>query len=104
MELLKLLHQIKSHIRTQWLIPLNILNESETGTDLTKFDNQRRLDEWQHVALVLDRLFFILFSIAMPCTALIFVSAHASAKHGVYSNFTNFKIDAKCDHYPPKLT
>ncbi|CAF0789740.1 unnamed protein product [Adineta ricciae] len=102
-ELLKLLHQIKFHIRTQWLIPLNILDECETSTDLSKFDNQRRLDEWQHVALVLDRMFFILFSIAMPCTALIFISAHTATRNNFHGNFSNFKMDAKCDHYPPKL-
>ncbi|CAF0731258.1 unnamed protein product [Adineta steineri] len=102
-ELLKLLHQIKYHIRTQWLIPLNIVNEYETGNDLSKFDNQQRLDEWQHVALVLDRLFFILFIIAMSCTALLFVSAHSPVGNNYRTNFTIIKTDAKCDHYQPKL-
>jgi cytochrome b561 len=73
-----------------------------------KVDNQQRLDEWQHVALVLDRIFFILFTIAMPCTGLLFVSAHLSIENDFRSNLTNIKIqsiDAKCDLlYKPILT
>ena len=73
-----------------------------------KHDNQQRLDEWQQVALVLDRLFFLLFIIAMPCTALLFVSAHLSIGNDFRSNITivkNESIDAKCDLlYKPMLT
>jgi hypothetical protein len=101
-----MLHQIKAHIRTQWLLPLNIHNEYEFGNDLLKIDNQQRLDEWQHVALVLDRLFFLLFIIAMPCTALLFLSAHSSIGNNFRSNLTNIKAqteDAKCHMYPPAL-
>jgi hypothetical protein len=78
------------------------------GSDLLKFDNQQRLDEWQQIALVLDRLFFLLFIIAMPCTALLFVSAHLSVANDFRSNLTNVKIqsiDAKCDLlYKPMIT
>jgi hypothetical protein len=99
-ELLTCLQQIKTHIRTKWLLPLPINNEYENDSDLLKVDNQQRLDEWQHVALVLDRLFFLLFIIAMPCTALLFVSAHLSITTDFRSNLTNIKlqsVDAKCD-------
>ena len=104
---MKGLQQIKIHIRTQWLLPSNI-NEYEISGDLLKHDNQQRLDEWQQVALVLDRLFFLLFIIAMPCTALLFVSAHLSIGNDYRSNITNVKnesIDAKCGLlYTPMLT
>ena len=107
-ELLKCLQQFKSHIRTQWLLPLRLNNEYEIGSDLLKMDNQQRLDEWQHVALVFDRLFFVFFIIAMPCTALLFVSAHLSVANDFRSNLTNIKlpsVDAKCDLvYTPALT
>jgi hypothetical protein len=103
---LKILQQIKAHIRTEWLIPLNI--NQETGSELAQYNNQQRLDEWQHVALVLDRLFFLLFSVAMPCTALLFVSAHLSHGNNFQSNLTDVKpqiADAKCDLiYKPVLT
>jgi hypothetical protein len=95
-----MLYQIKTHIRTQWLLPLDNLNEYEVGSESLKIDNQQRLDEWQHVALVLDRLFFLLFIIAMPCTALLFLSAHSSIGNNFHSNLTNIKppiADAKCD-------
>jgi hypothetical protein len=108
MELLKCLQQIKTHIRTQWLIPSSSNNEYDVGGDLLKYDNQQRLDEWQQVALVLDRIFFLLFIVAMPCTALLFVSAHLSVANDFRSNLTNIKIqslDAKCDLlYKPSLT
>ena len=107
-ELLKCLQQFKNHIRTQWLLPLRLNNEYEIGSDLLKMDNQQRLDEWQHVALVFDRLFFVFFIIAMPCTALLFVSAHLSVANDFRSNLTNIKlpsVDAKCDLvYTPALT
>jgi hypothetical protein len=102
------LHQIKAHIHRQWLAPLNNPNEYEVGSELLKLDNQQRLDEWQHVALVLDRLFFLLFIIAMPCTALLFLSAHSSIGNNFLSNITNITEqieDAKCDLiYKPMLT
>src|SRR5689334_20889417 len=107
-ELLECLQEIKKHIRSQWLSPLRLNNKNEIGCDLLKIDNQQRLDEWQHVALVLDRLFFLLFIIAMPCTALLFLSAHLSIANDFRSNLTNIKIpsaDAKCDLlYKPILT
>lgn len=107
-ELLKCLQQIKTHIRSQWLLPYATSNEYDVGSDLLKFDNQQRLDEWQQIALVLDRLFFLLFIIAMPCTALLFVSAHLSAANDFRSNITHVKsqsVDAKCDLlYKPMLT
>jgi hypothetical protein len=98
--LLQCLQHFKSHIRTQWLAPLCINDANQLGSDLLKVDNQERLDEWQHVALVVDRLFFILFIIAMPCTALLFVSAHLSIANDFRSNLTVIdmpSIDAKCD-------
>ncbi|CAF4578015.1 unnamed protein product [Rotaria sp. Silwood1] len=107
-ELLNILHQIKTHIRTQWLGPLNSHNEYDVCNEFLKIDNRKRLDEWQHVALVLDRLFFILFSIAMPCTALLFVFPHSSIGNNFRSNLTNIKTqiaDAKCDlKYTPMIT
>jgi hypothetical protein len=94
------------HIRTHWLLPLSSNNEYED--DFFKIHNQQRLDEWQQVALVLDRLFFLFFIIAMPCTALLFVSAHLSVANDFRSNLTNIKIppaDAKCESlYQPILT
>ncbi len=99
-ELLKCLQQIKVYIRTKWLLPSCWNNEYNIGSDILKFDNQQRLDEWQQVALVLDRIFFLLFIIAMPCTALLFVSAHLSIANDFRSNLTNItipSIDATCD-------
>lgn len=83
-------------------------NEYEFGSDLLKVDNQQRLDEWQHVALVLDRLFFLFFIIAMPCTALLFASAHLSVANDFRLNTTSTikmqSVDAKCDLlYKPAL-
>ena len=106
--MLEVLHRIKTRIRTEWLLPSNTHADFELGSELLKHDNQQRLDEWQHVALVLDRLFFLLFIVAMPCTALLFVSAHLSVGNNFRSNLTNVKIsmaDAKCDLlYTPSLT
>lgn len=89
------------------MIPSNS-HEYDIGSDLLKHDNQQRLDEWQQVALVLDRLFFLLFIIAMPCTALLFVWAHLSIGNDYRSNITvanNESIDAHCDLlYKPMLT
>ncbi|CAF4557804.1 unnamed protein product [Rotaria sp. Silwood1] len=106
-EILKCLQQIKTFIRTQWLLPLQLHNEQEIGNDLLKIDNQQRLHEWQQIALVLDRLFFLLFIVAMPCTTLLFVSAHLSIANDFRSNLTNIKThaaDAKCDLiYKPML-
>jgi cytochrome b561 len=86
---------------------MNVQNDDEVDIELTKFNNQQRLDEWQHVALVLDRIFFLLFTIAMPCTALLFVSTHSSIGNSFRSNLTNTtlpKDDAKCDVlYTPAL-
>ena len=99
-ELLQCLQQFKSHIRREWLVPFNAENEHELGSDLLKIDNQQRLDEWQHVALVVDRLFFILFIIAMPCTTLLFLNAHLSIANNFRSNLTTTKaepLDAKCE-------
>jgi hypothetical protein len=97
---LKILYQIKSHIRTQWLIPLNIQQDCAYDNESSTTNNQQRLDEWQHVALVLDRLFFLLFVVAMPCTALLFVKAHSSIGNNFHTNFSSIKAqtaDAKCD-------
>lgn len=92
----------------QWLLPLHSPNENELTSDFTRIDNQERLDEWQHVALVLDRLFFLGFIIAMPCTALLFVRAHLSGGNNILFNLTNTKdqfADAKCNEkYQPILT
>ncbi|CAF0969813.1 unnamed protein product [Rotaria sordida] len=99
-ELLKVLHQVKTHIRTQWLLPLNFHNEYDVGNEFLKLEYRQRLDEWQHVALVLDRLFFILFIIAMPCTALLFIFPYSSIGNNFRSNLTNITsqmADAKCD-------
>ncbi|CAF2317363.1 unnamed protein product [Rotaria sp. Silwood2] len=99
-EILQCLREIKTYIHTQWLLPLQLYNEHEIGNDLLKIDNQQRLHEWQQIALVLDRLFFLLFIVAMPCTTLLFVSAHLSIANDFRSNLTNIKIhsvDAKCD-------
>ena len=83
-------------------------NEHEAGSDLLKIDNQQRLDEWQHVAIVIDRLFFLLFIIAMPCTVLLLVSAHSSVVdnfRATYRNITTPSVDAKCDlRYKPLIT
>lgn len=107
-EILKILQQIKTHIRTQWLLPLNSSNEHDISNELLKVNNQERLDEWQHVALVLDRLFFLLFIVAMPCTALLFVSSDSSFGNNFRTNLTNIKThveDAKCGlRYKPMLT
>ncbi|CAF1124864.1 unnamed protein product [Rotaria sordida] len=107
-EILKCLQQIKTHIRTEWLLPLQLYNECEIGNDVLKIDNQQRLQEWQQVALVLDRLFFLLFVIAMPGTALLLVSAHLSSENNFRSNLTNINLnttDAQCDSiYKPILT
>lgn len=106
-ELLQCLQQFKAHIRKEWLAPVNGASEYEIGSDFLKIDNQQKLDEWQHIALVVDRLFFILFIIAMPCTALLFVSAHSSIANDFRSNISTFKlpsVDAKCDSlYKPML-
>lgn len=108
MEVLKCLQQIKLHIRTNWLLQLQFHNAYDIGINLLKLDNEQRLQEWQLVALVLDRIFFILFIIAMPCTALLFVSAHLSIANDFRSNLTNIKLqtsDARCDLlYKPTLT
>ena len=65
-----------------------------------KIENQRRLHEWQQMALILDRLFFLIFIVAMPCTALLFLSAHLSIANDFRSNLTNVKmssVDAQCN-------
>ncbi|CAF3132299.1 unnamed protein product [Rotaria socialis] len=107
-EILQCLQQIKTYIRTQWLLPLQSHNEYDMDNHFLKIDNQQRLHEWQLVALVLDRIFFILFIIAMPCTALLFVSAHLSVANDLRSNLTTTKlptVDAKCDLlYKPMIT
>jgi len=83
-------------------------NEEYFDTDFLRTINRQRLDEWQHVALVLDRVFFVLFTISMPCTAFLFLSAQISIDNDFRSNLTNIKltsIDAKCDLlYKPMLT
>ena len=107
-EMLKCLQHIKVYIQSQWLPSLRARNAYETEDDLSKGDNEQHLHEWQQFALVLDRLFFLVFVIAMPCTALLFVSAHSSVSNGFRSNLTNIEersIDAKCDlNYKPILT
>ncbi|CAF4299648.1 unnamed protein product, partial [Rotaria socialis] len=107
-ELLKILQQVKGHIRANWLLPLSTSNEHDTINDRLKIDNRQRLDDWQHVALVLDRVFFLLFVIAMPCTALLFIFPHSSVGNNLRSNLTDTKAqiaDAKCHLlYKPTLT
>ncbi|CAF5207142.1 unnamed protein product, partial [Rotaria magnacalcarata] len=107
-EILQCLQQIKTYIRKQWLLPLQLHNEYDMENNFLKIDNQQRLHEWQLVALLLDRLFFIVFTIAMPCTALLFVSAHWSIANDFRSNLTTTKlptIDAKCNLlYKPMIT
>ncbi|CAF0801898.1 unnamed protein product [Adineta steineri] len=101
-ELLRCLQQLKGQIRTHCIFPPYIKNEYDPDNDLLNINNQQRLDEWQQVALVLDRLFFLIFIVAMPCTALLFVSAHLSVtkvSNDFRSNLTNMKVesvDAKC--------
>lgn len=84
------------------------MNENEVEHNMIKIDNQKRLHEWQQIALVLDRLFFLLFVIAMPCTSLLFVSAHLSMANDFRSNLTTVRLptaDAKCDLlYKPMLS
>jgi hypothetical protein len=76
--------------------------------DLPESDSQKNLEDWQQIALILDRLFFILFIIAMPCTTLLLLSAHLSIANDFRLNSTNIRlpsIDAKCDlMYKPMLT
>lgn len=106
-ELLQILHQIKAYIRVEWLLPLSNINQYDTGNELLKIVNQQRLDEWQHVALVLDRIFFLLFTLAMPCTALLFLFPQSSIGDSLrlnLSNTTAHMADAKCDlTYKPML-
>ena len=105
--MLKLLRGVKAHICTQWFLPFNTHNEYKADDESLKTDNQQRLDEWRHVALVLDRLFFLLFIVAMPCTALLFISARSSVGDSFDLNLTNIKVpraDAQCDlKYTPIL-
>jgi len=90
------------------LLPNNPSADLELESEMVKADNQKRLDEWQRVALVLDRVFFILFIIAMPCTALLLVFAHTSIRNNYRANLTKIEIptaDAICDRlYKPMIT
>lgn len=99
MEWLKVLQHLKIHIRTEWLIPLDINCEYEFVGEYSNSNHRQRLDEWQHLALVLDRIFFLVFIVAMPCTALLFISAHLSVGNNFRYNITDLqtqKTDAKC--------
>lgn len=99
---------MKMHLRKQCASSFRLKPEHDIKNSLLKTENKQRLDEWQQVAIVLDRLFFLFFVSAMPCTALFFLSAHFSDVNTFGSNSSKIKIDtadAKCYlHYQPMLT
>ena len=103
-ELLHCIQQVKINIQSQLLDRL----DSNKEYYLSENTNQQNLDDWQQVALIIDRLFFLLFIIAMPCTTLLLLSAHLSSTRDFRFNSTHIKlpsVDAKCDLlYKPMLT
>ncbi|UJR25429.1 hypothetical protein I4U23_006776 [Adineta vaga] len=107
-ELFRCLQHIKFHLRRYYTCLFRSNIDYEIDNDLLQIDNKQRLDEWQQVALVLDRLFFLLFVLTMPCTALFFLAAHLSVVNDFHSNLTKIKFhpaDAKCYlNYAPMLT
>ncbi|CAF0903222.1 unnamed protein product, partial [Didymodactylos carnosus] len=97
-ELLKCLRLIKTHLKNCWMNTRTTSGHELNGTSMTNA-MKNRLHEWQQIALVLDRLFFLLFIISMPCTCLLFLSTRFASNGIDYTlKYSASRIeDAKCN-------